>query len=92
MKKFVLVMILVLISAIIAIIFSCSCSGCNKQIFDLQYSFDYARIYDGMGNILKEGKVATWKDYDGEQLQIKFDDGEIWLTNSVRCDLIDFVN
>ena len=37
--------------------------GCNKQIFDIQYSFNYAIIQLPNGEIV-EGKVDSWKDYE----------------------------
>lgn len=63
-------------------------SGCgNYDMFDVTYSFDYAIIQLPNGEI-KEGKVAEWTDYNGEQLQITFEDGSTHLTNSFRCELI----
>lgn len=61
--------------------------GCNKQILDLQYSFNYAIIQLPNGEIV-EGKVQSWKDYDGEQLQVKID-GVVYLTSSYNCTLMD---
>lgn len=60
--------------------------GCNKQIIDLNYEFDYAIIELQNGEVI-EGRVESWKDYDGEQLQVKID-GVIYLTNSFNCTLI----
>ena len=63
-------------------------TGCgNKKVFDLQYSFNYAIIQLPNGEII-EGKVDSWKDYEGEQLQIEID-GIVYLTNSYNCTLID---
>lgn len=59
----------------------------NKKVFDLQYSFNYAIIQLPNGEIV-EGKVDSWKDYEGEQLQVKID-GIIYLTNSYNCTLMD---
>ena len=36
---------------------------------------------------IKKGKVATWDDYEGEQLQIKFEDGTTLLVNSTNAVL-----
>lgn len=47
--------------------------GCNKQIIDLTYSFNYAIIKLPNGEIV-EGKISSWNDYDGDQLQIVIDD------------------
>ena len=63
-------------------------TGCgNKKVFDLQYSFNYAIIQLPNGEII-EGKVDSWKDYEGEQLQIEID-GIVYLTSSYNCTLID---
>lgn len=63
-----------------------SLTGCNKQIVDLSYNFNYAYI-DIPGGQHVEGRVQSWKDYeDGDQLQIKID-GVTYLTNSSRVVL-----
>lgn len=75
---------------VLAVIILVSLVSCNKQIFDTQFTFNYAYIYDTGGKIVKEGNIDKWTDYeDGEQLQITFEDGEVWLTNSTRCDLVN---
>ena len=63
-------------------------TGCgNKEVFDLQYSFNYAIIQLPNGEIV-EGKVDSWKDYEGEQLQIKIN-GIVYLTSFYNCTLMD---
>ena len=64
-----------------------SLTGCNKQILDLQYNYNYAIIYLQNGEVV-EGKVQSWKDYEGEQLQVKID-GVVYLTNSYNCTLME---
>lgn len=54
--------------------------GCNKQIIDLTYSFNYAIIELPNGEIV-EGKISSWNDYDGDQLQIVID-GVTYLVHS----------
>ena len=61
-------------------------SGCNKQIFDFNYKYNYAYIQLQNGEVI-EGRVETWQDYDGEQLQVKIN-GIIYLTNSYNCTLV----
>ncbi len=62
-------------------------TGCgNKDVWDMVYTFDYAIIKLPNGEIV-EGKVQSWTDYEGEQLQIKIN-GETYLTSSVNCTLI----
>ena len=61
--------------------------GCgNQQIFDTTYKFDYAIIELPNGKIV-EGKIDSWKDYDGEQIQIKID-GVTYLTHSENIVMI----
>lgn len=63
-------------------------TGCSNQaIFDSTWIFDKAIIQLANGEVV-EVEVATWEDYDGEQLQIKAKDGTVYLTSSTRCDLI----
>lgn len=61
-------------------------TGCNKQIIDINYEFDRAIIYLPNGEIV-DGSVESWKDYEGEQLQVKID-GVVYLTSSYNCVLI----
>ena len=58
----------------------------NKQFFDTTYTFNYAMVKLPDGTI-KKCKVATWDDYEGEQLQIKFEDGTTVLVNSTNAVL-----
>jgi len=61
-------------------------TGCNKQVIDLDYSFDKAICM--IGNETKEFELRTWKDYDGEQLQLVDTDGNKYLVSSFNCTLI----
>ena len=56
--------------------------GCNRQIVDFTYSYNYAIIKMPDGSIV-DGKVQSWADYEGEQLQIVID-GNTYLANSVN--------
>ena len=79
MKK-ILAIVLVMIMAV-------SLIGCgNQQLFDATYTFDYAIIEMPNGEIV-EGKVDSWNDYEGEQLQIKID-GVTYLTHSENVVMI----
>lgn len=61
--------------------------GCNKQIIDLNYNFNYAIIELPNGDIV-EGEVQSWRDYeDGDQLQIKIDD-IVYLVHSTDVALM----
>lgn len=62
-------------------------TGCNKQIVDLNYSYNYAIIQLPNGEVV-QGYVDTWTDYeDGEQLQVKID-GVVYLCSSYNCVLM----
>ena len=62
-------------------------TGCgNQQIFDMTYTFNYAIIELPNGEVV-EGKVQTWNDYEGEQLQIVID-GVTYLTHSENVAMI----
>lgn len=61
--------------------------GCNKQIVDLNYTYNYAVIQLPNGEIV-EGKIQTWTDYEGEQLQVKID-GVVYLCSSYNCVLMN---
>ncbi len=75
MKK-LLIVLLVLIMAFLLI----GC-GSNKQIFDLDYHFNYAIIFLPNGEKI-EGKVSTWNDYEqSDMIQVKID-GVTYLTHS----------
>lgn len=63
-------------------------TGCgNMQVIDTTTTFDKAIIYFPDGKIL-EGKVNSWRDYDGsDQLQVKID-GVTYLVHSSNIVLI----
>lgn len=66
-------------------------TGCNKQIVDLTYKFDYAIISLPNGEIV-EGKVQSWKDYeDGDQIQVKVSD-TTYLVHAANVALIGGYN
>lgn len=67
MKK-LLILLLALIIMVLA------CCGCNKQLIDFTYEFDYAIIQLPNGDIV-EGDVSSWRDYDdGDQIQVVVED------------------
>lgn len=71
----------------LAMIMAVSLIGCgNQQLFDATYTFDYAIIEMPNGEVV-EGKVDSWNDYEGEQLQIKID-GVTYLTHSENVVMI----
>lgn len=60
--------------------------GCNKQVFDFEYTFDKAICQ--IGNETKEIKIKKWNDYEGEQLQIIDNEGNVYLVSNYNCTLI----
>ena len=64
-------------------------SSCgNYDMFDTNYTFDYAIIAFPDGTS-KKVEIKTWTDYEGEQIQIEDVDGNIYLVNSVNCVLVN---
>ena len=55
-------------------------AGCNKQVIDLTYEYSQAQIKMPDGTIV-EGKVDSWNDYEGDQLQVKIN-GTTYLVHS----------
>ena len=79
--------VIALLLCIIAILSVLVLSGCNKQMVDLTYSYEYAIIGLPNGQTV-EGKVSSWTDYeDGDQLQVKID-GKTYLVHSSHVVLI----
>ena len=77
------VSLIVLILAVLTIV--ALLSGCNRQVIDLNYNFNYAIINTFNGTI--EGKVSSWRDYeDGDQLQVTID-GVTYLTSATNVIL-----
>jgi hypothetical protein len=69
------------------LLFAAVLSGCNKQMIDTTYRFDYAYIVLPNGECV-EGQVDRWKDYDdGDQIQVTID-GTTYLTDTTRVTLI----
>lgn len=69
-------------SVVVGIGLLASLTACNKQVIDLTYSYSWAQIKMPDGSIV-EGKVSSWNDYEGEQLQVCID-GKTYLVNSVN--------
>ena len=85
--RFFMKKIIAMLLAIIAILSITLLSGCNKQIMDLTYSYEYAIIGLPNGEVV-EGKVSSWTDYeDGDQLQVKIN-GKTYLVHSSNVVLI----
>ena len=83
MKKIIAILLVAVISLSMALI----TTGCNKQLVDLTYSYEYAIITMPNGWTV-EGKVSSWTDFeDGDQIQVKID-GKTYLVHSSNIVLI----
>lgn len=91
MKKNLYRIISIALIIIISIAFIACLSGCtgfNKQIIDLQYSFNYGIIELPNGEII-EGRVQTWTDFeDGDQIQVRIND-VVYLVHSTDIVLMN---
>lgn len=63
-------------------------TGCgNRTLLDTTYTYDRAIIQLADGTVV-DTKIKSWTDYEGEQIQVIAENGTVYLTSSVRCDLI----
>ena len=62
-------------------------TGCNQEIVDLNCSYNKAIC--NIGGKYQEIEVKSWKDYEGERIQIKDKKGNTYLVNSMNCTLIN---
>lgn len=74
------------IALILVVIMAASFIGCNRQLFDVTYSYERAIIQLPNGQII-DGPVDSWKDYEGDQLQIVIN-GTTYLVHSSDAVLI----
>lgn len=62
-------------------------SGCgNQDMWDTNYTFNKCITY--VGNERFEIEIEQWRDYDGEQIQIRGKDGKIYLVSANNSILI----
>jgi hypothetical protein len=82
MKKLIAILLAAVLAVSIAVL-----AGCNKQMVDLTYSYEYAIIALPNGEVV-EGKVSSWTDFeDGDQIQVKIN-GKTYLVHSSNIVLI----
>ena len=82
MKKWIAIAAALLIAVSTLIL-----AGCNKQMVDLTYSYEYAIIGLPNGEVV-EGKVSSWTDFeDGDQIQVRIN-GKTYLVHSSNVVLI----
>lgn len=64
-----------------------SLASCNRGMTDFNYKFDYAYVYCG-NNLIAEGTVEKWWDYENsDMVQVKID-GKVYLTHSANVILV----
>lgn len=78
---------LIAIAAAASLLVSISLASCNRQIFDYNYNFDKAIIKLADGTVIS-GECEFWRDYDGEQMQVKIN-GVTYLVHAANLTLID---
>lgn len=87
MKKFIIAVLLVMLTVGLCGCGSNSEASFNYQLFDTTYTFDYAYIHLPNGEII-EGNVDSWRDYaDGDQIQVTIR-GKTYLTHASQVVLI----
>ncbi len=64
---------------------SLTAAGCNMQLVDTKYGQDSALVVGDDTAITFN--ISGWKDYEGEQYQIRTSDGLVFLTASFDTDL-----
>jgi hypothetical protein len=63
-------------------------AGCNYQVIDTTFKYDRAVIMMPDGEIV-DVAVSSWKDYeDGDQIQVKGDNGVTYLVHSSNVVLV----
>lgn len=85
-KKRLLKLFGAIFGIIILIAISIGLTGCNYDMVDTVWNYNYAIVQLQNGEVV-EGEVEQWRDYEGEQIQVKID-GVIYLTNSYNCTLM----
>lgn len=78
MKKITIIVLIV--TSLIAL------SGCNRDIIDTNYTFTKAVIV--MGNEKININIKQWRDFDGDQIQITDENGQVYLTHSTNVLLL----
>lgn len=85
MKRFIC--ILLVMAIVCALCFALG--GCaNYDVWDMHYQFDKAIVKMPDGEV-REIDIDMWADYEGEQIQIKARDGNVYLVSSFNCVLVD---
>lgn len=80
MKKEVLTVLMIVLIMV-------GLTGCNRQLVDTTYNFNEAIVSLPDGSVIS-GKVQSWRDYEGDQIQVKID-GVTYLLHSSNVVLIN---
>lgn len=63
-------------------------AGCNKQLVDTTFKYDRAVIMMPDGEIVDVG-IKSWTDFeDGDQIQVKGDNGVTYLVHSSNIVMV----
>lgn len=82
------------VTVLIAMVTVSLCACGNKDMWDTNYIFDAAICYgdfdgDGTGE-WKTFEIDNWTDYaDRDSIQIKTEDGDVYLFHASNCTLIN---
>ncbi len=57
----------------------------GNRTLDTKFYYDYAIVQLANGSVI-EGKVDSWRDYEGEQIQVTIN-GETWLVHSANLSM-----
>jgi len=82
MKKNILIIIIAIATLFLT---GCNCGG-NREILEMNYTFDYAECY--LNDEYVKYEIKKWSDYDGEQIQIVAKDGKTYLVSMNYCRLV----
>ena len=80
MKKIKILLLITLLAAIACL------TSCNRTVFDTQYTFDKAIIQRAGGEQVVD--IKSWRDYDGEQIQLELTDGSVIVVSSYNTILV----
>ena len=62
-------------------------TGCNRDLLDTNYSYDYVECY--LNGEKQVYKIKQWRDFDGEQIQIRATNGNTYLLSMNYCMLVN---
>ena len=72
---------------LVMLVLVCLLCGCNRQIVDVTYNYNYAYIELPSGNMV-EGKLDSWFDYENSDVVQVVIDGTTYLTHYENVVLI----